>query len=53
MWFFTRMPSHMYNQHVLRLEWLLLTDAVRPFTDELLALVVDVIVVDVLRIKMA
>ena len=45
---FASMSSHMYNQHVLRLKWLLLARTVPPATHELLLVGRDVVHVYVL-----
>ena len=45
------MPPHVDHQHVLRLEWLLLTRAFLPSTHKLLLLPVDVVIIDVLGEK--
>ena len=47
-WLFTSVPSHVYNQHVLRLERLLFSAALLPATDEHLFVGLDVILIDVL-----
>ena len=45
-WFLSRVPPHVYDQHVLSLERLLLPRAVLPLTNEGLLAVTDVIVVE-------
>jgi len=45
-WFFTRMPSHMHDQHVLSLEGFFLPRAFLPTANKALLVGVYVIVVD-------
>lgn len=47
-WFLACMPAHMYHQHVLGLEGLLLSGALLPTTHKLLLLPMDVVIIDVL-----
>ena len=49
--FFSSVSPHMHDQHVLRLEGLLLSAAVFPLTDERLLVHPDVVVVQVLEIR--
>jgi hypothetical protein len=48
MWLFSRVPPHVDDEHVLRLEGLLLPAAVLPLADERLLVQADVVVVQVL-----
>ena len=50
-WFFSSVSPHVHDQHVLRLEGLLLSAAVFPLTDERLLVHPDVVVVQVLEIR--
>lgn len=47
-WFLPRVPAHVYHQHVLSFEGLLLPRTVVPAAHELLLLSVDVVIIDVL-----
>ena len=49
--FFSSVSSHVDNQHVLRLERLLLSTALSPLADERLLVCVDVVVRNVLQIR--
>ena len=50
MWLLAGVPAHVDDQHVLRLERLLLSAALSPLADERLLVRVDVIVRNVLQI---
>ena len=49
--FLSSVSSHMNHQHVLSLEWLLLSWTISPLTDETLLVGVDVVIGDMLKIK--
>ena len=46
MWFFASVPSHMYNQHVLGFEGFPFSCTALPVTGKVLAILLDVIIVD-------
>ena len=46
MWFFASVPSHMYNQHVLGFEGFPFPCAALPVTGKVLAILLDMIIVD-------
>ena len=52
MWFFSGVPSHVNDQHVLSFEGLLLSAAVLPLTNESLLVHPDVVVVQMLKGKL-
>ena len=51
MGFLSSVPSHVDDQHVLRLERLLLPTALSPLADKRLLVRVDVVVCNVLQIR--
>ena len=51
MGFLSSVSSHVYDQHVLRLERLLLPTALSPLADKRLLVRVDVVVCNVLQIR--
>ena len=48
-WFLPSVPSHMDDQHVLSLEWLLLPRAIFPLTNERLLVSPNVVIVQMLK----
>ena len=49
MWFLSCMSSHMYDQHILGLKWLLFPTTLAPPTHKCLLVSLDMVLVDMLK----